>query len=282
VIDETVEAEVNEQVDDTPVENEEVAEQAETVVEDSQSETEEEATPDKYAEMLNAINEKAVYKGEKMNITDFQDVIDAVQIRENYQPTHDRMTAAETRVKEMENSGQTKFMNKFLKDNGFKTFEDYDTALKVSALVDEGMSEERAKEHIEGQQALEYKNAATKEADKKATKEDDDSKSTVEAMEWYEKNGHGELTAEKVTQETWDKVNSGTPLKYALMEQMYGDIKSGAEQDVLKKLQNKSKSSMGSLSSSNEKQTKSIPEMSDAEFDKLQARVKSGDQSRFK
>lgn len=277
-------AEDGEPSDDTPVVDEfPTNESVESDTDESQTDVEEETIPNEYAEMLSAINSKAIYKGEPMNIESFDDVINRVQMAENYQPTHDRMVAAENEVKAFKESRMNKFMTKFLADNNFESFEEYEDALEINGLVDEGMTEERAREYVEGQRAINDKRQAKEKADKESNKEDINSKNSVEAIEWYKDSGYGDLTADKITQETWDKVNDkNIPLKYALMEQMFGNIKSDTEQEVIKKLQNKSQSSMGSLSSTNNKQTKSIADMSDAEFDKLQAEVKSGNTTRFK
>lgn len=266
------------ELDNTPVDgSDQIETPAESDTDDSQTDVEEEAKPNEYADLLSAINEKAVYKGEKMNITDFQEVIDAVQMKQNYAPTHDRMSKAESRVAELENSRQAKFMATFLKDNGFDNFESYEDALKVSELVDEGMTEERAQAYIEGQRSLNDSKAAKELSDKEANKESISTDNSVEAIDWYKDSGYGELTEDKITQETWDKVNNkGIPLKYALMEQMFGNIKSDTEQDVLKKLQNKKDSSVGSITNANDKQTKSFGDMSDTEFKKIQAQVESG------
>jgi len=264
---------------DTPVENAESTENVESNVDESQTDTQEDTTPD-YTDFLSAINEKAVYKGGKLpeesQFKSFDDVIEAAQMRTNYKPTHDRMTKAEARVNELENSAQRKFMNKFLKDAGYENFETYETALEVDKLVKEGMTEERAMEHVKGQRSLRADASAKEKATLEAQKENIDSENNADAIDWYKDKGYGDLTAENVEQRTWDKVNKGLPLKYALMEQMFDTVKGDTEQDVLKKLQNKKDSSMGSVTSTGEKQTESFSNMSDAKFEAIQEQVKNG------
>jgi len=146
---------------DTPVESAEPTETAEPTEDGSQPTEEGEAKPD-YSDLLNAINSKAVYKGEKMNLTDFEDVIARIQKSENYDQTFERMNDFKTQLEASQNSRQTKFMNKFLDDHGFETFEAYEDALEVDSLVNEGMSEERAQEHIKGQRSLKTDELAKK------------------------------------------------------------------------------------------------------------------------
>lgn len=262
-------AEEGEVVESTPTEpTEPTGDTVDSEVEDSQPDTEEEATPD-YSDFLAAVNGKAVYKGEPMNIESFDDVIARIQKSENYDPVYERMTKAESRIKEIENSRQTKFMNKFLKDNGFDTFEAYEDALEVHKLVQEGMSEDKAKRYVENERIR----AQKEEADNAKRLEEDktnlQSEKNFEAIQWYKEKGYGDLTADKITEQTWKKVQEGLPLKYAIMEQMFDHVKGDTEQTVLKKLKEKQQTSMPKLSGNGEEQVKSIWDMTDAEFEKL-------------
>ncbi|MCP4321912.1 MAG: hypothetical protein GY787_08695 [Alteromonadales bacterium] len=266
-------AEESEVVNDTPVET--TNETVESNVDDSQTDTKDDTQPD-YSDMLSAINSKAIYKGEPMNIESFDDVIEAVQMRQNYQPTHDRMSAAESRVQELENSAQRKYMNEFVKNAGFNNFAEYKDALDIQELVNEGMSEERASEYINGQKALSAKQTRDEAAEKEANKQNLETKQGAEAVDWFKDNGYGDLTADKIDAATWDKVDSGIPLKYALLEQKFSTIKGDAQQETLQKLQNKTNNSVPAASSTNNKQSKGVWDMSDAEFDKQRERIKRG------
>lgn len=259
---------------DTPVENPDS--NADTSNVDSQATEGGEATPD-YSDFLTAVNGKAVYKGEATDYNSFDDVITDAQKGKNYDPVHERMTSAEAKVLELENSAGSKYFNKFLKDAGFETFDDYKQALDVSELVKEGMSEERAIEHVKGQRALTTDNETKAQANKAATQETQKSAQMADAIDWYAENGYGELTADKIEQSTLDKArNEGIPLKYALMEQLLPSVKSDAQQETLKKLQNKQDKSIPPVDSANNKQGKGVWDMSNADFDKQRAKIKRG------
>ena len=267
---------------DTPVENSEST--ADTPDVDSQAADDGDATDVDYTELFNAINSKAVVNKEHTKYDSIDELIKHVQMGNNTEKVHNQRDEFKNQRDEFKkqldtvtNSRQAKYMKNFLTENGYESFGDWEDALEISKLVEGGMSEELAKNHIAGQKALTSNNEAKTKAEKEANKQSLDSKNSVDAIDWFKDNGYGELTADKVTQETWDVVNNdGVPLMYALAKQMLGTVKSDVQQDTLKKLQDKKDNSQVAVDSTNTKQVKTVWDMSDADFAKDKERRKRG------
>ncbi len=265
------------EVADTPVETVET-ETEDSNVEDSQPDTEEEAKTEDYSDILNAINGKAVVNGESTAYESFDDVIKHIQMANNAEKSHKQRDEYKARVEELENSASKKYLDKFIKDAGFDSFGEYKDALDIQELMeDQGLSEEMAEKYLKGQKALTAKEAKDTAKAKEERQKNLESEKDIEAFNWFKDNGYGELTSDKIDKKTWDKVNNdGLPLKYALMEQMYSTVKGDAQQETIKKLQNKNNNSVPSAANAGEKQTKSVWDLSDAEFDKQLAKAKRG------
>lgn len=258
----------------TPVEEVAVEETPTTEVEGElqTTEAEEEAQEQKdYSEWLNEVNSHAKYLKEPTNIQTFEESIEYIQKGLNYDRAQEKY---QRELESLQNTPELKFMKQFLADNGYESMDDYLLAKDVTELMNkEGMSEAVAIKHVQGLRALEAREEAQQAKEFEEQKTNLDTDNHAEAIKWYKEKGYGDLTSDKITDETWDKVKNGLPMKYAVMEQMFDNVKGDTEQDVLKKLKNHKDSSMPSTTSTAEKQSKSFMEMSEAEFKAEQAKV---------
>jgi len=133
----------------------------------------------------------------------------------NYQKVKDQREDFKSQLETMQNSRQSKYMTKFLKDNGFDNFESYEDALEVDALVQEGMSEDRAQEHIKGQRSL--------KADEKAKSKIDLDASMEEFVKAFP-------DVKDIPQEVMDEFSKGN----GKLEDIYADFNKGNEIKELK------------------------------------------------
>lgn len=129
--------------------------------------------------------------------------------------------------------------NAFIKEQfGFESIDEYKQAQaerklkeKAQEFVNEGLSEEYAMSLAEAE-AIRTENAKLKtEQTKKAELESKIQKENQDFLDYYkESNGSDYAKGTELPQAVWDKVQEGTPLKYAYMEHQLNEMRTGTQQ----------------------------------------------------
>lgn len=192
----------------------------------------------------------------------------------------EKLSAYESRINELENSPELKFMNDFLKQNGFNSFNEYQEALELQEIKkdNEALTDEQAKMILEGRRAREERERndqrTLEEQRAKQAKEEQDDAMVAKFAERFP-----DVKGEEIPQEVWDMVKDGIDLSiaYELHQLRQGTDRSKIEQEVLSKLQQNNDTSTGSASKGSPSHESSIQSKSKDEFQKMVEAVKRGE-----
>lgn len=194
----------------------------------------------------------------------------------NYDKIKGRAEEYKTELEQIKSSKELSFMNKFLADNGYSSFEEYETALNVQDVMDKnpGISKDVAMKILKAEQieAQEQKQALTRQ------QEEQKQQQQTAMIQNFIKN-FPDADTENLPDEVVDMVRNGTDLSiaYELHNLRKGTDRKAIEQEVLEQLQNNKTITSGSASTGAPPHKTSIKDMSKEDFAKLKNSVLRGE-----
>lgn len=191
----------------------------------------------------------------------------------NYDKVHEAKETLSKQVEALQNAPERKFIMDFVKKQGFDTFEAYQEAIEIKKLTDEGLTEERAKEVLDGRIKREADRAAQELENKKAAS---DRRIAAEYEEFSSK--YPGVSVKTLSEEVQKMYADGVNLSiaYELHQLRQGTDKTKIEQETIAKLQKQETSSPGSATGGNPTHSESYSQMSKTDFDKVVAQAKRG------
>lgn len=211
------------------------------------------------------------YNKEQMKL-DREKAVELAQKGMNYDKVYEKATTYEQELEQLKSSGEMKFMQDFLKNNGYESFAEYENALALDKIQQEKphLTKEEAEELYAGRREREQRQKAMAE---KETKQQQEQK-TIEAITRYEEK-YGTLDVNSLDKEILAMYDKGIDLVIAreLHELRNGTNRTKIEQETMEKLQNNQASSTGSATKGAVDHNTSYASMSKSEFEAAKQEV---------
>lgn len=184
------------------------------------------------------------YNKEAMRL-DREKAIELAQKGMNYDKIYEKVNTYEQELNQLKNSGELKFMNDFLKQNGFNSFKEYEEALKIDEILKE-------KQHLNREEAEEiYRGRLEREARQREQEErqaeQEKQNQAIEQLNRFEAK-FGNIDVKDLPDEVINMYSQGIDLSiaYELHQLRSGNDRTKIEQETLQKLQENSNSATGS------------------------------------